>query len=379
MNKKTVTNMASQIQVKFITTQEQYAIPDFPLSIDSKIECKSLNIIVNKILNDKLSEDNQDALNVDFDFLVNGELLRTPLDVHLSQKNEPNEKVVVIEYMEATPSPEPMDCLIHDDWVSAIHFKKSWIITGCYDNSVHIWTSKGKHKIGISGHTGPVKAIKWISVSDDSATFVSGSQDQSIRVWDWDIKKGTTNCLQIGRGHERSVECLSVSPDLTRFATGGWDTMLKIWSSDPNFKPADVPVKKQKSEAKIMPPIMTLPGHKENISAVQFINNSDLLTSSWDHTIKHWDGEIGGIKTEIVGNKSFFNHDYSELNGSIITCSSDRHIRLYDLRSKEGSLVKGTYSSHKQWVTTVKWSKTDQYHFVSGGYDNQMKLWDSRR
>lgn len=79
---------------------------------------------------------------------------------------------------------------------------------------------------------------------------------------------------------------------------------------------------------------MTLSGHKENISSVQFINNSDLLTASWDHTIKHWDGEIGGIKTEIVGNKSFFGHDYSELNGSIITCSSDRHIRLYDLRSK---------------------------------------------
>lgn len=46
------------------------------------------------------------------------------------------------------------------------------IITGCYDNSIHIWTSKGKHKIGISGHTGPVKAVQWISVSNDIATFV---------------------------------------------------------------------------------------------------------------------------------------------------------------------------------------------------------------
>lgn len=45
----------------------------------------------------------------------------------------------------------------------------------------------------------------------------------------------------------------------------------------------------------------------------------------------------------------------------------------------EGSLVKGTYTSHKQWVTTVKWSKVDEYQFVSGGYDNQMKLWDTRR
>lgn len=62
----------------------------------------------------------------------------------------------------------------------------------------------------------------------------SGSQDQSIRVWDWNIIEGTTSCLQIGRGHERSVECLSVSPDSTRFATGGWDAMLKIWSSGKN-------------------------------------------------------------------------------------------------------------------------------------------------
>lgn len=149
---------------------------------------------------------------------------------------------------------------------------------------------------------------------------------------------------------------------------------------------------------------MTLKGHKETISAVQFINNSEILTASWDHTLKLWDGEIGGIKTEIIGNKSFFNHDYSDLNGSVITCSSDRHIRLYDLRSKgktffnalililvypthllycvyfsEGSLVKGTYTSHKQWVITVRWSKSDEYQFVSGGYDNQMKMWDTRR
>lgn len=51
-------------------------------------------------------------------------------------------------------------------------FKFFRIITGCYDNSIHIWTCKGKHKTGISGHTGPVKAVQWISVSNDSATFV---------------------------------------------------------------------------------------------------------------------------------------------------------------------------------------------------------------
>lgn len=57
------------------------------------------------------------------------------------------------------------------------------------------------------------------------------------------------------------------------------------------------------------------------------------MSASWDHTIKLWDAEYGGIKTEIVGNKSIFNAHYSHLNHLIITCSADRHIRLYDSKS----------------------------------------------
>lgn len=34
---------------------------------------------------------------------------------------------------------------------------------------------------------------------------------------------------------------------------------------------------------------------------------------------------------------------------------------------------------HSQWVQTVCWSKTDEYLFISGSYDNQVKLWDYRR
>lgn len=84
------------------------------------------NLLVNL---DKLCNDNGVVQKVDFDFLVNGELLRSPLDIHLSQKDTASSECnVVVEYMEASPSPEPMDCLIHDDWVSAIHSKGSWYV-----------------------------------------------------------------------------------------------------------------------------------------------------------------------------------------------------------------------------------------------------------
>ena len=52
-----------------------------------------------------------------------------------------------------------------------------------------------------------------------------------------------------------------------------------------------------------------------------------VCTASWDHTIKIWDLEMGGMKSELVGNKSFFGLSYSHLNHTVITASADRTIR----------------------------------------------------
>ena len=80
-------------------------------------------------------------------------------------------------------------------------------------------------------------------------------------------------------------------------------------------------------------PKRTMKGHKEAISGVVWSDKTEIITSSWDHTIKIWDSELGGIKHELAGNKSFFDLDYSTLSRTVITASADRHIRLYDPRS----------------------------------------------
>lgn len=45
----------------------------------------------------------------------------------------------------------------------------------------------------------------------------------------------------------------------------------------------------------------------------------------------------------------------------------------------EGSIVKTTFTSHNKWVQSTRWSKTDEFLFISGGHDHQVKLWDTRR
>lgn len=45
----------------------------------------------------------------------------------------------------------------------------------------------------------------------------------------------------------------------------------------------------------------------------------------------------------------------------------------------EGAVVKAMFTSHTQWVQTVRWSNVDHHLFLSGAYDNEVKLWDTRR
>lgn len=55
-------------------------------------------------------------------------------------------------------------------WVSSLPviFR---ILTGSYDNTLHIWKTDGSHKTTIPGHCGPIKGVRWIEITGSLATF----------------------------------------------------------------------------------------------------------------------------------------------------------------------------------------------------------------
>lgn len=132
----------------------------------------------------------------------------------------------------------------HNQAVNSIEFDSSsqLLCSGSDDTTVRLWN--GKTTVPVKtfyGHTGPVMAVRWINNNSNTenptqatldttssigtSLVVSGSMDNSIRVWD--INNGA--CLLTLLIHEAAVFYAEVSPNGKYIASGGLDGVLVIW------------------------------------------------------------------------------------------------------------------------------------------------------
>ena len=63
-----------------------------------------------------------------------------------------------------------------------------------------------------------------VAVSGDGKRVVSGSEDQTVRVWDVE----TGECLKVMEGHTKMVSSVAVSRDGKR-VSGSWDKTVRVW------------------------------------------------------------------------------------------------------------------------------------------------------
>jgi hypothetical protein len=118
--------------------------------------------------------------------------------------------------------PHPLHDLRHEDPVRAEADSPDGrlVVSGSEDNTVRVWESTTGKEGARTTHEDPVRAVNF---SPDGRLVVSGSRDNTVRVWE------STTGKEVARmTHDGPVNAVSFSPDGRLVVSGSWDNTVRM-------------------------------------------------------------------------------------------------------------------------------------------------------
>ena len=216
------------------------------------------------------------------------------------------------------------------------------------------YTDDGDIRGYLTGHTNTVNTLAF---KPESSILASGSDDDTIRIWDLTWNAWRNRPVRTLRGHKSDVKAVAWSPDGTMLASAGENPTVRLWNPDNGNNTA------------------TLRGHKNDVEAVAWSPDGTMLASAGeDRTIRIWDptdtdaplyvleGHTGSVKTLA----------FHPTEAILASGSSDDTIRLWNPTTGEHQ---ATLTGHSHNVNTIAWN-SDGSLLVSGSSDDTIRLWE---
>jgi WD40 repeat protein len=238
----------------------------------------------------------------------------------------------------------------HTEWVDSVAFSPDGrtLVSGSWDNTIKVWdVNSGTELRTLAGGTEKVNSVAF---NHDGRTVASGSFDNTIKLWD--VVSGRE--LRTLSGHANPVRSVAFSPDGRTLASGGErHNAIEIF---------DVASGRE---------LRTLAGHVE---AVAFSPDGRTLASGGDidGSIKIFDLASGQVLRILAGHTSWVEAVAFSLDGrTLASGSNDKTIKLWDVAS--GRELR-TFAGHRNSVKSVAFSP-DGRTLASGS--DSIKLWDA--
>jgi WD40 repeat protein len=229
------------------------------------------------------------------------------------------------------------------------------VVTGSWDNSAKIWdakTGKAVRKL-IGGHTSFVNSAVF---SPDGAWVLTAGDDRIAVLWN----AATGEVIRTFKGHADRVRSAVFSLDGLFVLTASNDRTAKIWNAKTGLV------------------VKTFTGHKLGVLCAAFSRSGNrIVTGSEDNTAKIWDAETGEEIVTIVGHTASINSvafSPDKESSRVITASEDYTAKLWDATAGHEGKAILNLKGHTQEVTSVRFSRDGRY-VCTGSRDGTAMVW----
>ena len=263
-------------------------------------------------------------------------------------------------------APQPMRTLQgHRDTITTVSFSPDGhtLASGSEDQTIRLWEVDGGQLLQtLHGHAGWLTSVCF---SPNGYTLASGGEDRAICLWEAE----SGQALQTLQGYTCWVNSVCFSPDGRLLASGESDGTIHLW------------------EVATGELCMTLQSDNNWVNSVCFSPDGHTLASGgWGTTVSLWDvWEPDTQEARQRGQRRMTLQDRTDSLHSI--CFSpdghtlaggggdwDQTARLWDVATGQ---LKLTLEGHTDWVSSVCFSP-DGHILATGSGDQTIRLWDLR-
>ena len=232
---------------------------------------------------------------------------------------------------------------------------QKYLAIGDTDGKVHLGKIINDRPIFVCTYEGHTHWVRTVTFSPDSKTIASGSEDQTVRLWDVE----TGQCLMVVDDHISRIGSVNFSPEGKLIASGSDDQTVRVWSV----------LRKEL--------IATLSGHNDKVRSVVFsCDGQTLVSASENRVVYFWNTNTWKrcqtLNLNEYGNYLLRSISLSPDGKTVASGGDDKTIRIWDIAT--GQCLK-TIAGHTNWIRSVIFSPDGQM-LASSDEDGIVNIWD---
>lgn len=273
--------------------------------------------------------------------------------LHSTYINQARHTIKLRSGLQQSWSPDTTVAEAHSGSVLSVAYSPdgSRIVSGSADNSIRLWDARtGAQLHVLLSHT---KSVRSVAFSPNGKEILSGSDDLTVKVWD----ASTGACLETWKWHSGDVRSVVYSPLGRHAASASYDSKVILWKlATPDIDTA------------------IFGDHIAGVEQVVFSRDGTLLLSaSHDGTSNVWDVEkatlVQTLKHAVIIMSISVSHDDQLIacglgDNSTVLWSRGDWTQLRVLEGQHGSLV---------WAVSFS---PDDRTLATGSWDRKVCFWD---